>query len=98
MQAGRFRHVLILLVHREESVHHHEDLPSCDTALLRLSLFRLGFLDFLSQEMGISWDALHQCCKEQRIETDKSSRSSKGCEGRFRFLTLQCPPIGLCAK
>ena len=60
MQAGRVRHVLILLVHREESVHHHEDLPSCDIALLRLSLFRLGFLDILAEQVSITWDTLHQ--------------------------------------
>jgi hypothetical protein len=51
--------LLVLFIHGEETVDHHQHLSACNVSLLRQSLLRFGFLDFLPQGMGVSWDTFH---------------------------------------
>ena len=60
MEARGVRHVLILGVHRKQSVDHVEHLSASDISLLCLALLILRFLGFLTEQVCITWDALHQ--------------------------------------
>jgi hypothetical protein len=51
--------------------------------LLRFSIFNV-----LAEEVRVTWDALHQGCKEHSVEADEATRLSECCKARFRFLTF----------
>ena len=88
MEACGVCHVLILAIHSEEFVDHVQDLSARDVSLLGLTLLGFSLFDVLTEEVRVTWDALHQGCKEHRVEADEATGLSECCKARFRFLTF----------